>query len=175
MAREYVQIKGLRELAAVAKKFNNETKTKLAYRALVSGARVARNAARALAPTLQPRFQNDPRRQPGTLRNSIVAARVRRGDFPEEVVAIVGVRMLSKSSIMKFRRATGKSGAENPRDPYYWWFVEAGTRSHSRRKKAITGVRFLKRGFEGNVERSTQEIKKRFTRDVLNFGNKLSK
>ncbi len=174
MAKEYVEVKGIRELAVVARKLNDEVKAKIAYRALLAGARITRNAARGLAPVLQAKYQGDPRRQAGTLRNAIVAARVRKGDFPEEVVAIVGVRMLSKASIAKFKQQTGKSGAANPRDPYYWWAVEAGTRGHVRRKQAIPGTRFLKRGFEGNVERSLAALKKTFTRDVLKYGNRLA-
>lgn len=174
MAKEYVQINGIRELALAARKLNDEVKAKIAYRALIAGARITRNAARALAPVLQAKYQGDPRRQAGTLRNAIVAARVRKGDFPEEVVAIVGVRMLSKASIAKFKQQTGKAGAANPRDPYYWWAVEAGTRGHVRRKQAIPGTRFLKRGFEGNVERSLAALKKTFSRDVLKYGNRLA-
>ena len=157
MAKEYVQINGIRELALAARKLNDEVKAKIAYRALIAGARITRNAARALAPVLQAKYQGDPRRQAGTLRN-----------------AIVGVRMLSKASIAKFKQQTGKAGAANPRDPYYWWAVEAGTRGHVRRKQAIPETRFLKRGFEGNVERSLAALKKTFSRDVLKYGNRLA-
>ena len=174
MAREFVEIKGIRELALAARKLNEEVKAKIAYRALIAGARITRNAARALAPVLQAKYHGDPRRQPGTLKNAIVAARVKKGDFPEEVVAIVGVRMLSKASIAKFKQQSGKSGASNPRDPYYWWAVEAGTRGHRKRKESIPETRFLKRGFEGNVERSLAALKKTFTRDVLKYGNRLA-
>lgn len=175
MAKEYIRVEGLSLLVTAARKLSDETKKKIAHNALLAGARIVRNAARNKAPILNSKYTNDPRRAPGTLRKAIVAVRVRKGDYPEEVAAIVGVRLLSRASIAKYRQASGKSGASNPRDPYYWWFVEAGTASHPRRGKAIPETRFLKRGFESNVVPATEAIKKRGFADILKFGNTLAK
>ncbi len=172
MAKEYVKIEGLSLLRVAARKLTEETQRKIAGNALVAGGRIIRNAARSRAPVLQ---NPDPRRTAGTLRKSIVAVKVRKGDHPDEVMAIVGVRLLSKASIRKYKQTTGKAGAANPRDPYYWWFVEAGTRAHARRGKPIAETRFLKRAFESNVSNAGQEIKKRGLRDILKFGNNLAK
>jgi len=90
-------------------------------------------------------------------------------------MSIVGVRMLSKASIKKFKERTGKAGTANPRDPYYWWFVEKGTAGHARRSKTISGIRYLKRGFESNVQPAAEEIKKKSAAGIYNYGNTLAK
>jgi hypothetical protein len=142
---------------------------------LRAGAIIVINAARGLAPILMSRYANDPRRSPGTLQRAIVAVPTRRGDHPDEVVVIVGVRMLSKGSIRKYKDATGRSGASNPKDPFYWWYVEKGTRGHKRRQVSIPGTRFLKRGFEDNAARAAQEIKTKAAAEVVRFGNTLAR
>lgn len=172
MAREYIRITGLRELALAAAKLKEETKRKIAGDALVAGARIVRNAARVKTPVLK---NPDPRRTAGTLQRSIVAVRTRKGDHPDEVVAIVGVRLPSKASIKKFKEQSGKSGASNPRDPYYWWFVEAGTRGHTHRDQSIAGVRMIKRGFEGNAQQAAEKIRAGASKAILKYGNSLAK
>lgn len=175
MAKEVLTVKGLREIALAGRKLTGDVTRKIVGRALVSGGKIVRNAARNLAPTLNPKYQGDPRRTPGTLRNAIVSVQVKKGDFPEEVMSIVGVRMLSKASVRKFKQTSGKSGASNPRDPYYWWFVEKGTAGHIRRRKTIGGIRFLKRGFESNARAASEEIKKKAAKGIYGYGNTLAK
>lgn len=174
MAKEVLQIQGLREIALAGRKLTGDVTRKIVGRALVSGGKIVRNAARNLAPSLSTKYQSDPRRLPGTLKNAIVSVQVKKGDYPEEVMSIVGVRMLSKSSIKKFKEKTGKSGAANPRDPYYWWFVEKGTSGHARRSKSIGGIRYLKRGFESNVQPAAEEIKKKSAAGIYKYGNTLA-
>lgn len=176
MAREYIRITGLRELANAARRFPEEVKRRIAGKALLAGARIGRDAARGLAPTLKAEYHNDPRRSPGTLKRSIVAVRVRKGDYPEEVMAIVGIRLLSKKAIASFKAGNaGKAGASNPNDPFYGVMVEVGSRAHKRRKKAIPRVEFLKRGFESTAAGSIVKIKDISGKEIYAYGNKLAR
>lgn len=175
MAKELIRVEGLREIAVAARKLEDKVKTKIAVDAVLGGAKIVRNAARGLAPILKPRYNSDPCRAAGTLRRAIVAVRVRKGDFPEEVKAIVGVRLLSRGAIRKFRGSAGKAGAFNPRDPFYAAMVELGSRGHRKRRVAIPGVRYLKRGFEGNVRAATTEIRDIAARGILTYGNRLAR
>jgi HK97 gp10 family phage protein len=173
MATEFITVKGLRELAVAARKLNDEVKQKIAANAVLAGARITRDAARALAPVLKSRYHDDPRRRPGTLRRKIVAVKVRKGDYPEEVMSLVGVRLLSRGAISKFKQQTGKAGAQNPDDAFYGDMVELGTSAHTHRRVSIPGVRFLKRGFEGTAERAAREIRDKAGREIIRFGNRL--
>lgn len=173
MAAELIRVEGLREIAIAARKLTDEVKRKIAFDGLTAGARIVRNAARGLAPVLK---RPDPRRRPGTLRNAIVAARVRRGDFPEEVKVIVGVRFLSKRAVAKFKAGNpGKSGAENPNDPFYADMVELGTKAHRKRGKGTPRVQYLKRGFEPNASAAANKIRDISRRGILRYGNSLAK
>lgn len=176
MAKQFITVSGIREMALAAKKFPEEVKRKIVGKALIAGARFGRDAARALAPTLKAEYHNDPRRSPGTLKRNIVAVRVRRGDFPEEVMAIVGIRLLSKKSIASFKAGNaGKAGADNPNDPFYGVMVEVGSRAHKRRNKAIPKVEFLKRGFESTASRSVTKIKDVSGKEIYDYGNRLAR
>lgn len=175
MAKELIRVEGLREIALAARKLTDQVKRKIAKDAVQAGAGVVSRAARGLAPVLKPEYHHDRRRQAGTLKRAIVAVPVRKGDYPEEVMSIVGIRLLSNKAITKFKGSTGKAGAANPRDPYYGVMVEVGSRGHKRRRKAIAGVRFLKRGFEGNAQNAALKIKEIAGKRILSYGNTLAR
>jgi HK97 gp10 family phage protein len=175
VAKQVIEVKGLRELAIAARRLTDEVKRKIAKDAVQAGAGVVSRAARNLAPTLQAKYQGDKRRTAGTLKRAIVAVPVRKGDYPEEVMSIVGIRLLSKKKIETFKSGSGKAGADNPRDPFYGVMVEVGTRAHSHRSKAIPGVRYLKNAFEGNARQAANRIRDVAGKRIASYGNRLAK
>ena len=65
---------------------------------------------------------------PGTLKKAIRVSRskINKGQRGLYEV-IIRVKPLKVKQIKKFKAETGKMGALNPNDPYYWWWVEFGT------------------------------------------------
>jgi HK97 gp10 family phage protein len=67
---------------------------------------------------------------PGTLRGAVHIWRKRLTQYA--VTYYVGVRGLSKKASRQFKSNTDRKGkalkgSDNPRDPYYWMWVELGT------------------------------------------------
>lgn len=117
-----VKISGVREISAALHQLAGQVaERKLVEKGLRAGATIVRDDARVRAPLLA---VPHPHRIRGTLQRSIIVSRGRpEGRNP---VMLVRVRPLSRSQIAKFKRAGGSS-RENPRDPFYWRFVEFGT------------------------------------------------
>lgn len=117
-----VQIHGLRELQAALRELPRRVDRKVLNRSLMVGARLIRDEARRMAPLLK---VENPQRVRGAIRRAIHAGAVR----PQGHTASVWVRVrpLTARQISNFKRKTGKAGADNPNDPFYWWWVEFGT------------------------------------------------
>jgi HK97 gp10 family phage protein len=109
-----------RALSAVAK----QIRTKAVRGALREGGKVIQNAARANAPVLKTPRAN---RKPGTIKRNIIvrASKFARRNKDEGVY--ISVRPLKGARAKKL----GAAGAENPNDPFYWWFVEFGTKART--------------------------------------------
>lgn len=115
--------------------------------ALASGANLMRSAAVARAPSLQ---NPDPRRKAGTLRNAIVAMRVGGGARSRAVLHyavqyVIGIRLLTRGAIGRFKRRTGRQGSENPDDPFYGTILEFGSSERTRHP-------FLRPAFQASAE-----------------------
>lgn len=85
--------------------------------ALAAGARVVRDDARRRAPVLQPTMRA-PYRKPGTLRKAIVVRTSKIARARGDVGVFVNVRPAKR----------GQRGAKSPNDPFYWRFLEFGTK-----------------------------------------------
>jgi HK97 gp10 family phage protein len=117
---EVIRIKGLDELRAALADLSPTLRRRLLRNALSAGARIFRDDAKRLAPVLSLPVQSGGKlvRKPGTLRNaiSIRSSKVARANGQ------VGL-------FINVRPAKGVNrGAKSPSDPFYWRFVEFGTR-----------------------------------------------
>ena len=141
-----VRIEGLVELQAALKALPKALHRRVLNAALMTGARLIAKEAEIKAPVLR---TPNPRRRPGTLRKNIRARAIR----PEySATVMVGVRSLSRKQVRDFKKASGRGGAANPDDPFYWRFVEFGTAKMAARP-------FLRPAFEARKVQAAHEIK----------------
>jgi HK97 gp10 family phage protein len=149
-----IRIRGAREVLEAMQQLPRKLDRRLLNRGLLAGARLTRDEAKRLAPVLQ---GIDRRRRPGMLRNAIRAAAVR----PAHHAATVWVRVrgLTRRQIASFRRKSGRAGALNPNDPFYWRFVEFGT-------SRMAAKPFLRPAFETTKHAAVAEII-RASRDLV--------
>ena len=98
-------------------------RTKAVRSALKEAGKVIQSAARASVPVLSVPTKN---RKPGTVKKAISVrpSKFARQDGNEGV--FVNVRPIGNSQ--KRVAKLGKGGARNPNDPFYWRFLEFGTR-----------------------------------------------
>lgn len=119
MAGDAVQVRGLEEFKRKTAEMPRAMRSRVLRNALAAGGREVRDAARRNAPVLSlGAAVRAPYRKPGTVRKAISVrtsklAR-RRGD--------VGVFVNVKPP------ARGQRGAKSRNDPFYWRFLEFGTR-----------------------------------------------
>lgn len=138
MSNTTVKIHGLErfkaELSAMPGNLQKREIRKLMREAMT----VVRQDARANAPKLaQPVLKNGvPVRLPGTLQKAISVRTSKEEDKAGNVGMFVNVRPLKGNTYRgrgASRQLVSKSqrSAENPRDPYYWRWIEFGTRGRS--------------------------------------------
>ena len=75
------------------------------------------------------------------------------------------VRKLKEGKIEEFKTRTGKSGAYNPNDPFYWRFVEFGT-------SKMPAQPFLQPAFVSKKEQAAREIITTLRDDILREAKK---
>ena len=155
MANQYTGVQGLPELHATLMKLPKELEKRVIMGALRSAGQVIRKEAMARAPILQ---EPDPRRRAGTIRKNISVRRVKG-----KIAVYVGVFNASRKSIAAYKAAGGKKGSDNPDDPFYWAWVEFGTK-----KKGAQP--FLRPAFEAKkfeaIRNFEAYMKKRLDKEV---------
>lgn len=155
-----VKIEGLSQLQQAMQALSKKTSTRIAVKAMRKGGVVIREQARANAPTLK---QKVPYRKAGTLRKAISSStKIGKNG---QVNTKIFVRTLKQSKIDAFKARTGKSGAKNPNDPYYWRFVEFGT-------SKMAAKPFLRPAFQSKKEQATKEIITTLRDGIIQEGNK---
>ena len=75
------------------------------------------------------------------------------------------IRKLKEGKIEEFKTRTGKSGAYNPNDPFYWRFVEFGT-------SKMPAQPFLQPAFVSKKEQAAREIITTLRDDILREAKK---
>lgn len=120
MAVDTEQIKGFDDLAAKLREIPKAMRTRVLRNALAAGGRLVRDAAKANAPVLQ---GTAPYRTPGLLKKSIVVRTSKRDRRSGDVGVFVSVRPAKR----------GQRGAKSPNDPFYWRFVNFGTKKMAAR------------------------------------------
>ncbi|GAB7128039.1 hypothetical protein JCM19000A_25460 [Silvimonas sp. JCM 19000] len=154
-----VQTTGLRELGLAIQKLNRKTQTTIARSALAAGGRVFAKEMRTRVPMLE---ADTAQRKRGTVKKNI-RVRVLRPVKAGELQAVIGVRRISKDQAKLWRATSGQRGAANPDDPFYWYFVEFGTRKMAARP-------FVRPSYEAAkseaAERTKDQLRKRITQEA---------
>ncbi len=143
------QVLGLQEISRKLREVPLKLERKVLQQALRAGATVIRKEAQRLVPV-----------RTGNIKRNIV---VRRSRNTRNSV-YVGVRRLSKKQIsaMKSRAsAKGKALRVDPRDPYYWWFIEFGFVHAGEPATVVPGSRFMTRAFETRKRAAVVAIEKK--------------
>lgn len=160
MANLSVKVTGLKELKQRLSTLERKAKNRIAVKAMRRGGVIIRDQARANAPLLKEKV---PHRKRGTLRKSIVTSTKPQKDG--SVRTIIFVRTLKNNKILEFKSKTGKSGAYNPNDPFYWRFVEFGT-------SKMPAQPFLQPAFSTKKEQASREIITTLRDDILREARK---
>jgi HK97 gp10 family phage protein len=152
MSQEFeVELKGVDEL----KRALEQVPDKLKKKGLLKGLRLAGNlvhdAARRSAPVLQTKT---PYRNKGTVRKNIVVRTSKYARKAGDLGVFVGVRPLRGVRTKKL----GAAGARNPNDPFYWWFLEFGTKQMSKRPFLADGAKELDQAADIVIREATSAI-----------------
>lgn len=113
-------VHGLAEYKAALMALPDKLARRVLRNALAAGARQVRDDAKARAPVLSAPSQ---RRRPGTLRDAIKVRTSKRDARAGNVGVFINVKPAKG----------GRRGAKSPVDPYYWRWVEFGTRKMAAR------------------------------------------
>lgn len=141
MAAEVVRVQGLEQLQAKFKEIPLTLRKRILRNALAAGARVVRDDARRNAPLLSG-ARKAPYRTRGTVRDAIVVRTSKVARREGNVGVFVNVKLLPgnqyktvttkgwRGGTVKHRVLVKRSarGATNPRDPFYWRWLEFGTK-----------------------------------------------
>lgn len=143
-----VQIKGLNEFRAKMIQLPAQLQKKHMRTMMRDAMKLVRDDARANAPKLSaPVLKNGvPTRLPGTLRNAISVRTSKTEDKAGNVGVFVNVRPLPGNVYRSAGTKTNKDGytsrryvlvkksqrgEDNPRDPYFWRWIEFGTKART--------------------------------------------
>ena len=122
-----VRLDGVEDLKVALADGSKQIRTRAVRNALREAGKVIQAAARAAAPVLKVPTS---RRNAGTVKKNILvrASKFARQAGDEGVyINVRGIR--GKARVKKL----GRGGARNPNDPYYWQFLEFGTRKMAAR------------------------------------------
>jgi HK97 gp10 family phage protein len=119
MAGEVVRIEGLDNLKRKLAEVPKAMRKRVLRNALAAGAREVRDVAKRNAPVLTLGTSlKAPYRKPGTVKQAIRVRTSKADRRAGDVGVFVNVRPAK----------SGQRGAKNPNDPFYWRFLEFGTR-----------------------------------------------
>ena len=119
MAGEVVRIEGLDEFKRKLAEVPKAMRKRVLRTALAAGAREVRDVAKRNAPVLTLGTSlKAPYRKPGTVKQAIRVRTSKADRRAGDVGVFVNVRPAK----------AGQRGAKNPNDPFYWRFLEFGTK-----------------------------------------------
>jgi HK97 gp10 family phage protein len=152
MSQEFqVELKGVDELKRALEQVPDKLKKKGLLKGLRLAGNLVRDTARRSAPLLQ---TPTPRRNKGTVRKNIVVRTSKYARKAGDLGVFVGVRPLRGVRTKKL----GAAGAKNPNDPFYWWFLEFGTKKMSKRPFLADGAKKLDQAADIVIRESTSAI-----------------
>jgi HK97 gp10 family phage protein len=143
-----VQVNGLDDLKRKLEQIPKALRRSVLRNALAAGAREVRDTAKRAAPVLNLGTSlQAPYRKPGTVRDAIRVRTSKADRKAGNVGVFVNVRPLPGNKFKRDTRQTffrgkvktwrlvkkSERGATNPNDPFYWRFLEFGTRKMAAR------------------------------------------
>lgn len=128
-------VSGLPDLRDALRSIPEKLRKRAIANALRAGARVVQRTARPAAPVIPAGSPPVRRgvRKPGTLQKAISVRTSKLARRKGDVGVFVNVRPAKK----------GQRGAKNPNDPFYWRFVEFGTKFAAARPFLTVGAKRL--------------------------------
>lgn len=146
-----VQLHGVDELKRALAQVPDKLKKKGLLKALRLAGNVVRDTARRAAPVLQ---TPTPRRKPGTVRRNIVVRPSKSARKAGDIGVYIGVRPLKGART----RTLGAGGPQNPNDPFYWRYLEFGTKKMRKRPFLSVGATKLEQAAEVFMREATAAI-----------------
>lgn len=122
------KVSGLPDLRAALMGIVPKLRRRALRNALAAGAREVRNASRKAAPVISPRhpMAKSGQRRPGTMRDAISVRTSKIASRQGDVGVFVNVRPAKGAA----------RGAKNPKDPFYWRWLEFGRQGRAGRALA---------------------------------------
>ena len=151
MAGEVVRIEGLDEFKRKLAEVPKAMRKRVLRNALAAGAREVRDVAKRNAPVMTLGTSlKAPYRKPGTVKQAIRVRTSKADRRAGDVGVFVNVRPAK----------AGQRGAKNPNDPFYWRFLEFGTRKMPARpflQRATSALPKALTIFEARIAKWIQE------------------
>lgn len=160
MATVTVKVDGLQALSKAMGELGRKASNRISTKAMRKGGAIIRDNARAKAPELKKQVPN---RKRGTVKKAITARTKIKGNGRTET--IIWVKGLKTSQVLKFKGKSGRSGAYNPKDPFYWRFLEFGTSKMPARP-------FLRPAFEQSKNQATKAIIETLRSEIIKEGSR---
>jgi len=154
-----LEVKGLDKLKAALQQMPDRIRKRAVGKALRAAGRIIRDEARARVPVLSEPSKN---RRPGVLKRAIAVRRSKIAARQRLVGVFINVRPL-KSVLAGTKSATRKAalgpvGANNPNDPFYWRFIEFGTRKMRARPFLADAAKKLPQAADVFIAIASEEI-----------------
>jgi HK97 gp10 family phage protein len=140
-------VEGFKDLERAIDELTEDLARRVLRGSLRDAAQLIVRGARQRVPVLK---KPDKRRVPGLIKRNIIVQNSKLAKRQGMVGVYVRVRRLTKGAIAAFKQATGRKGADNPFDPYYWWWLEFGTRK-MRKYRYLSGAFEAARGQAVNI------------------------
>ncbi len=151
MAGDVVRIEGLDNLKRKLSEVPKAMRKRVLRNALAAGAREVRDVAKRNAPVLTLGTSlKAPYRKPGTVKQAIRVRTSKADRRAGDVGVFVNVRPAK----------AGQRGARNPNDPFYWRFLEFGTKKMTARpflQRATSALPKALAIFEARIAKWIQE------------------
>lgn len=123
-----VKITGLDDLKRVLEEIPKRLRNKFLLQALRKAARVPLQEARQVVPVMSAQdAAKAPYRTPGLLKRRLTVRASKQARKSGAVGVFMNVKPLKSAAVRGFKRIGGKS-SQNPADPFYWKFVNFGTK-----------------------------------------------
>ncbi len=175
MAANGIEVKGLREFREKLAAIPRAMRRSILLKALSYSMRVVRDEAKRSAPVLAASSRKTPYRKPGTVRRAIAIRTSRAAREAGDIGVFVNVKPLPGNKYSTERTGFNKRtkriryrlirlsqrSAKNPRDPFYWRFLEFGTRFMRKRPFLAPGAAKLPQAlarFEGEIAAWTKAM-----------------